>query len=184
MNAILSLAVVLAVLGLPRCDAARTTGQPPPAKQQSDQSKDKKKEKKKKPGEPVPGPGESSDAAAADRRAITRVLRNFGDGFEGHSPRGVAENLDERFEDFPRFEDAVTEFLKQTSEMRLFLREASSEVKGDHATLIVDGEVVFNVKANPTQEHRRKQRIQFDFVYTERKGWKIYEISPRQFFTP
>ena len=184
MHAIMSLALVLALLGEPGCAGARTTGQPSPAdQQQPDQSKAKKKEKKKKQDEPVPGPGESPDATAADRRAITRVLRDFGDGFEGHSPRSVTRTLDERFEDFPRFEDAVTEFLGQSSEMRLFLREASGEVKGDHATLIVDGEMVFTAKANPGREERRKQRIQFDFVRTG-KGWKIYEITPRQFLTP
>src|SRR2546426_9198079 len=52
--------------------------------------------------------------------------------------RRVMENLDERFDDLPRFEDQVTAFLKQSGEMRIFLREASAEVKGDHAVLIAD----------------------------------------------
>ncbi len=185
MHAILPFALGLALLGAPGCAAARTTSQPAAAgPQQPQQSKAQKKEKKKKkPAEPVPGPGDSPDAAKADRSAVSRVLQDFQDGFEGRSPRRVTENLHERFEDLPRFEDAVTEFLRQSGEMRLFLREASGEVKGDHATLIVDGEMVFTAKDRPGQEQRRRERIQFDFVYTG-KGWKIYEISPRQFFTP
>ncbi len=91
-------------------------------------------------------------------------------------------SLDERFEDLPRFEDAVTQFLERTSEMRINLRESTTEVKGDHATVIVDAEMIFTDKAKPTQDQRRRQRIQFDFVYSPKKGWKIFEITPRQFF--
>jgi len=110
------------------------------------------------------------------------VLGDFQDGFEGHSPRRVTDSLDERFEDFPRFEDAVTQFLERTSEMRINLRESTTEVKGDHATVIVDAEMIYTDKAKPTLDQRRRQRIQFDFVYNPKKGWKIFEITPRQFF--
>src|SRR5437879_13331778 len=67
--------------------------------------------------------------------------------------------------------------------MRIFLREASAEVKGDHAVLIADAEMVYTSKANLGPQQRRKERIQFDFNRTE-KGWKIFEITPRHFFTP
>ena len=173
-----SLALALALVGVPGCASARTPAQQSQPKQQK--AKTKKKPKKE---EPVPGPGESPDAAVGERRAITRVLRAFADGFEGKLPRRVSENLHENFDDFPRFEDQVTKFLNQSGEMRLFLREATAEVKGDHATLIVDAEMTYSSKADPGQEKRRKERIQFDFVRTG-KGWKIYEISPRHFFTP
>jgi len=43
--------------------------------------------------------------------------------------------------------------------------------------------MIFTVKANTSRDQHRKQRIQFDFVRTQ-KGWKIYEITPRQFFEP
>jgi hypothetical protein len=150
--------------------------------QPPDQPKEKKKDKKKK-GESAPGEGDTPDAAGA-RKAVTRILRDLGDGFEGHSPRSVTDLLDERFEDLPRFEDAVTQFLEHTSEMRIYLRESTNEVKGDHATVIVDAEMIFTDKDKPTQDQKRRQRIQFDFVYNEKKGWKIFEINPRQFFEP
>src|SRR5207245_3754410 len=81
------------------------------------------------------------------------------------------ENLDERFDDLPRFEDQVTAFLKQSGEMRIFLREASTEVKGDHAVLIADAEMVYTSKANLGPQQRRKERIQFDFK--DRKSTRL-----------
>ncbi len=98
--------------------------------------------------------------------------------------RRVTELLDEKFEDLPRFEDAVTQFLERSSEMRMNFRESTSEVKGDHATVIVDAEMIYTDKARPAQDQRRRQRIQFDFVYNPKKGWRIFEITPRQFFEP
>ena len=110
MQRISSLALTLTLLGVPGFAAART---PNPQPQEQQQQKEKAKKKPKK-DEPVAGPGESTDLGARERRAITRVLRDFADGFEGNSPRRVMENLDERFDDLPRFEDQVTAFLKQS----------------------------------------------------------------------
>jgi hypothetical protein len=182
----LAIAVAIAFLGLPAFEAAFTMGKPSLAaqdQQQPDQSKEKKKDKKKK-DETGPGAEDSPDNAAGARRAVKRVLSEFQDGFEGHSSRRVTEFLDERFDDLPRFEDAVTQFLERTSEMRINLRESTTELKGDHATVIVDAEMIYTDKAKPTQDQRRRQRIQFDFVYNPKKGWKIFEITPRQFFEP
>jgi len=182
----LALALAMALAGLPVTAAIFARSQPMPSpqdqQQQPDQTKDKKKDKKKKQDEPSPGSEDSPDNIAGARRAIKRVLSDLQDGFEGHSPRRVTGSLDERFEDLPRFEDAVTQFLERTSEMRINLRESTTEVKGDHATVIVDAEMIFTDKAKPTQDQRRRQRIQFDFVYSPKKGWKIFEITPRQFF--
>jgi len=182
----LALVLAMALAGLPVSAATFAISEPVPSPQDQqqppDQTKDKKKDKKKKQDEPSPGSEDSPDNVAGARRAIKRVLSDLQDGFEGHSPRRVTGSLDERFEDLPRFEDAVTQFLERTSEMRINLRESTTEVKGDHATVIVDAEMIFTDKAKPTQDQRRRQRIQFDFVYSPKKGWKIFEITPRQFF--
>jgi len=184
----LAAGLAMALVGLPLCLAAFALSQPVRStqeqQQQPEQQKDKKKDKKKKKDEPGPGSEDSPDAAAGARRAIKRTLSDFQDGFEGHSPRRVTEFLDDRFEDLPRFEDAVTQFLERSSEMRINFRESTSEVKGDHATVIVDAEMIYSDKARPTQDQRRRQRIQFDFVYNPKKGWRIFEITPRQFFEP
>jgi len=187
MQRISFLAIFLALLAGPGCAAARVPNAQSQDKQSTekkDKEKKKKKKKKTQSTEAAPGAEESPEAVARDRRAISRVLRDLGDGFEGKSARRVAENInDEKFDDFPRFEDLVTQFLQSSGEMRVFFREASGEVKGDRATLIVDAEMVYSLKSNPTREQRRKERVQFDFIRSK-KGWKIYEITPRQFFGP
>ena len=173
----LALGLIMTLAGLPVVVAAFVMSWPArsPQDQQPPDQPDKKKDKKKKKDD-SPGAEDSPDNAAGARRAIKRVLSDFQDGFEGHSPRRVTDSLDERFE------DAVTQFLERTSEMRMNLRESTTEVKGDHATVIVDAEMIFTDKAKPTQDQRRRERIQFDFVYNPKKGWKIFEITPRQFF--
>src|SRR5712692_4902755 len=144
----LALALAMALAGLPVSAATFAISEPVPSPQDQqqppDQTKDKKKDKKKKQDEPSPGSEDSPDNVAGARRAIKRVLSDLQDGFEGHSPRRVTGSLDHRFE------DAVTQFLERTSEMRINLRESTTEVKGDHATVIVDAEMIFTDKAKPT----------------------------------
>jgi hypothetical protein len=183
----LALGLLVALIGLPVGMAAFAVSHPmrsaqDPQQQPPPDQPDKKKDKKKK--QEGPSSEDAPDNVAGARRAVKRVLSDFQDGFEGHSPRRVTDSLDEHFDDFPRFEDAVTQFLERTSEMRINLRESTTELKGDHATVIVDAEMIFTDKAAPTKDQRRSQRIQFDFVYNPKKGWKIFEITPRRFFEP
>src|SRR5437879_12089180 len=109
MQRISALALTLTLLGVPGFAAART---PNPQPQEQQQQKEKAKKKPKK-DEPVAGPGESTDLGARERSAITRVLRDFADGFEGNSPRRVEEDLDERLEDLQSVEDKVNACVKQ-----------------------------------------------------------------------
>jgi len=182
----LALGLVMAIAGLPALAVVGAASYPlrwsQDPQQQPDQPKDKKKKEKKKKQQDEPSAEDSPDNVDGAKRAIKRTLSDFQDGFEGHSPRRVTDSLDERFDDFPRFEDAVTQFLERSSEMRINLRESSTELKADHATVIVDAEMIFTDKAKPTQDQRRRERIQFDFVFNPKKGWKIFEITPRQFF--
>jgi hypothetical protein len=151
-------------------------------KSQPADSKQEKKAEKKKPEAQSSTAAEPVDIEK-EKRTVKRVLRSLQDGFEGKSPRRVTELIDSTiFYDFPRFEDQVTKFLEQSGEMRMYFRESTAEVKGDKATLIVDADMTFSSKTNPSAEQKRRERIQFDFVKTS-KGWKIYEISPRTFFT-
>src|SRR5260370_30689410 len=117
----LALGLIMALAGLPVVVAAFAMSQParsPQDQQQPPDQPDKKKDKKKKKDD-SPGAEDSPDNAAGARRAIKRVLGDFQDGFEGHSPRRVTDSLDDRFVDFARFQAAVPRFLERTSEIRL-----------------------------------------------------------------
>jgi hypothetical protein len=159
-------------------------GAAPAVAQESAKPADKKTEKKSDKKKADAQAGTETPDVEKERKEVARVLRGFQEGFEGKSSRRVTEMLDSKtFYDFPRFEESVQQFLDGSSEMRMFFRQSTSEVKGDKATLIVDAEMIFSSKSNAAADQKRKERIQFDFIKTP-KGWKIYEISPRTFFTP
>jgi uncharacterized protein with gpF-like domain len=174
---ILSLALLWSLSGSPLLAQSQET------KKQDKQEKEKKPEKKaaKKSDQAAPS-GDTADLAT-ERKNLTKVIRALSDAVEGNSPRRLREFLDERFYDYPRFEEQVTDFLQNNAEMRVNFRESTAEVKGDKATLIVDADMTYALKSNASAEQKRRERIQFDFVRTA-SGWKIYEITPRRFFIP
>ncbi len=173
----LALALLLGLGGSPLSAQSQDS-----SKKQDKQEKEKKSDKKAKKSDQAPPTGDTADLAT-ERKNLTRVLRALSDTIEGNNPRRLREFTDERFYDFPRFEDQVTDFLKDNAEMRINFRESTAEVKGDKATLIVDADMTYALKSNATAQQKRHERIQFDFVRTA-QGWKIYEITPRRFFTP
>ena len=169
---IFALAVLLAWSGTPLFSQS----------QEPDKKQEKKTDKKAKKSDAAPPVGDTADVAK-EKKNLSKVLRAFSDTMEGNSPSRLRELMDERFYDLPRFEDQVTEFLRNNAELRMNFRESTSELKGDKATLIVDADMTYALKSSTTQEKKRHERIQFDFVRTA-TGWKIFEITPRSFFTP
>jgi hypothetical protein len=136
------------------------------------------------------GPGTSApppvDDAAYDfraRDALRRTLRDFADALEARSPRRTLELLAADFDDLARFEDSLTEFLRQAAELRVMLRASSTEVNGNRAVMIVDAEMIYSRRSAPGADRRRRERLQIDFVLTER-GWEIFQLTPRDFFMP
>lgn len=118
------------------------------------------------------------------RRLISRVLRNFTDGIERQSPSSLRDTVDrDKFFNFPRFEDGVTNFLRSLGEMRIFTRQSDVQIKDDRAVMIIDAEMVIVSRTDPSRRETRRQRITFDFQRTDH-GWKITEIKPRSFFLP
>jgi len=118
------------------------------------------------------------------REVLSRVVRNFKDGFEALSPSTLRDWVNtDKFYDYPRFEEGVTVLLRSAGEMRIFTREVSVEVKDDRAVMIVDAEMVLASRQDPSRTEKRRQQITFDFHRT-RDGWLITEINPRSFFLP
>ena len=134
-------------------------------------------------GTPAPPPSDDAGYDFRARYALNRALRDLSDALEARSPRRTMEMLASEFEDQARFEDALTEFLRETLEMRVELRPASTEVKGNRAVMIVDAQMIYSRRAMPGADRRRRERLQIDFVLTER-GWEISGLTPREFLMP
>lgn len=176
----LALALILAIGPAVRASAQATEEKPKEEKQE----KKKKKEKKEKKEAKEQVGAEESSSEADIRRALTQTLRGFVNGLEGQSPRSALDYLaNDRFYDYPRFEEGVEEFLRSTGEMRLFVRQVNVQIQKDKAVMIVDGEMRYSPRSDPSQQQRRATSITFDFQRTA-KGWKITEINPRNFFLP
>lgn len=128
----------------------------------------------------VPGEG----GRVTTRRILSRVLREFTNSVEMLSSSGARRTIDvDRFFGYPRFEEELTVFLRSLGELRLFVREVSVQVGVNRAVMLVDAEMGFSLRRDPNQSSQRRAQIQFDFQRTE-QGWKITEITPRNFFLP
>jgi hypothetical protein len=147
--------------------------------EKAQEEKTPEKEKKKKPRT-----SEGLREEKLNRRAISRVIRNFSQTIEQQSPANLQRIVDDKkFFDFPRFEDGVTQFLSSVGEMRLFLREVNVELDGEKAVMVIDAEMRYSDRDDATRNQSRREQIEFTFHRGER-SWKITEIKPRTFFLP
>jgi hypothetical protein len=142
---------------LPACAASRSGGAPQ--------------------GQERPAPRENPE------RAITQLVRQMQFDLEASSRMGVLSNIDSaKFEDYPRFEDMV-ERLTREDTIRVFFRQAMNSIQEDRAQSIIDAEMELTRKDSAAQPERRRQQLVIDFERTPR-GWKIVNITPRDFFRP
>ena len=116
-------------------------------------------------------------------RAITNVVRQMQFDLEAASRAGVLSNIDSsKFEDYPRFEDMI-ERLTREDTLRVFFRQANNSIQEERAQTILDAAMELTRKDSAAPPERRRQQIVIDFERTTR-GWKIVNITPREFFRP
>ncbi|MBI2819575.1 MAG: hypothetical protein HYX73_06315 [Acidobacteria bacterium] len=116
-------------------------------------------------------------------RAIARLVREMQMDLEGSSSTGVLGKIDRaKFEDYPRFRDMV-ERLTREDTLRVFFRQVSYSLKEGTAQTLLDAEMEMTRKDSAVPAERRRQQITIDLELTSR-GWKIVNITPREFFRP
>jgi hypothetical protein len=127
--------------------------------------------------------GEKPARQQDSERAIALLVRDLQMDLEGSSSSSILGRIDSaKFDDFPRFQDMV-ERLTREDTLRVFFRQTSSTVKEDQAQTVLDGEMEMIRKDSAVPAQHRKQQITIDLELTSR-GWKIINISPRDFFQP
>lgn len=138
-----------------------------------------KKEKKKKKKKQI---GSESVADEKTRRIVSRVVREFNSNIEGQSTFTIRQVVDDKnFFDYPRFEEELERLFRSVGELRIYTRRVNVQTNDDRAIAVVEVDLAFVDRLDPTRRTRRRQRITFDFHRTPR-GWKITEIKPREFF--
>jgi hypothetical protein len=116
-------------------------------------------------------------------RAITQVIRGMQMDLESSSSRGFLSSIDSaKFDDYPRFEQMIDQLLRENS-LRVYFRQGNNSVKEGGAQVLVDAEMEMTRKDAAGQVQQRRQQIVIDFESTSR-GWKIVNITPREFFRP
>ena len=102
---------------------------------------------------------------------------------EGSSSRSFLSHFDgAKFDDFPRFEETIDRLLRENS-LRVYFRQASNSFQKDTAQTTIDAEMELTRKDAAGQIDRRRQQLVVDYERTSR-GWKIINLTPRDFFRP
>ena len=152
------------------------TQNPPP-----DNSSQNKKKKKKDSSQDVLNSEVFSDAVARS------VLNDIRDGLEGHIPRLMESAFDaDKMEGYLLFEDQVEAMFQRYSEFRVHFTLQQNSVEGSKGVILVNIELeeVPNSTGNNTnpQPIRRNGQMRFE-LERGKKGWKIVDFSPRNFFS-
>lgn len=148
------------------------------------QEKDKKEEKKDKKKDrgnedlPVPDPKESE-------KQLNRLARDLQNALESGSSRQFLSFIDSaKFDDYPRFEDMVERLMREDSIRAHFRQAFNAPPSGQgKAQMALDAEMELARKDGVGQLSRRRQQLVIDWEYT-RRGWKIINITPRNYFQP
>ncbi len=130
------------------------------------------------------------DAAVAER-TVRRQIDDLRLALESKQVTGVMRTIDPNgISGYAGFEDQISSLMESTTELRVFFRSANLQVKPPegpnkpaHAQAMVDAEMVYSLKASPTQQKRKTGQLQMDLVQSE-AGWRFVKIEPRSFFTP
>ena len=126
---------------------------------------------------------EDGEKKQAPDRAITQLIRGMQMDMESSSTRGFLNNFDSaKFDDYPRFEQMVEQLLRENS-LRVYFRQGSTSIKDGGAQVVIDAEMEKTRKDAAGQVQQRRQQLVVDFESSS-KGWKIINITPREFFRP
>lgn len=116
-------------------------------------------------------------------KALTQLIRGLQADLESSASRSFLSAIDSaKFDDYPRFEDMI-ERLGREDTLRVYFRQSPHSIHDTSAQTIVDADMEISRNNSAGQRDRRHQQIVFDFELTSR-GWKIVNITPRDFFRP
>lgn len=145
--------------------------QPPP-----DQSK-KKKDKKDKGSQDVVNTEVFSTAVA------NSVLNDLRDGLEGHTQRLMLSAFDaDKMDGYLQFEDQIEAFFNKYTSFNVYFRIAQSATEGPKGIVLVDIQLEEIPRGNASPPIRKNGQMRFE-LERGKKGWKIVDFNPRNFFS-
>jgi hypothetical protein len=156
-------------------------------KDKQDQDKDKDKKDKKKKDKKKKNDSDGSELGGASSEAFSTaaandVLKTLADGLEGHSQRLMLSAFDDsKMDGYLQFEDQIEAFFRRYESFRVHFRISQASQEGDKGVVLVDIEMEELPRSSgaPVRKH---DSMRFE-LERGRKGWRIVDFRPRQFFS-
>lgn len=174
-------ALFVATLAFAQSDQQTPPAQTQPQTQDQQQTpppdQSKKKDKKKKNQDDPLSTEEFSD------RVANNVMKDLKDGLEGHMQRLLISSFDENEMDgYLQLQDQIENFFNKYEAIRIHYRIIQNTVEAPNKAVVL---VDMQMEATPAQNHgsslRRDEQIRFE-LERGKKGWKIIDFQPRDFF--
>ena len=150
--------------------------QPSPPPQQQPTPEKKKKDKKDKGSQDVMNAEVFSTAVA------NSVLNDLRDGLEGHTQRLMLSAFDaDKMDGYLEFEDQIEAFFNKYIAFTVWFKIAQTSIDGPKGIVLVDIQLEENPRgAAPPVRKNGQMRFELE---RGKKGWKIVDFSPRNFFS-
>lgn len=128
----------------------------------------------------------SSDTGSEDfsDSVMNSLLHNLQKGTQGHSDRRVLAGFDpERMDGYLGVEADIQQLFQQYDAFSLHYRILQTSIEGTHGVALVEMQMEATPRQEGTTPLRRTRQIRFE-VASGKRGWKIVDFQPRDFFTP
>lgn len=147
--------------------------------QQPDQSKDKKKKKDKKDK----GSQDVVNTEVFSTAVANNVLNDLRDGLEGHTQRLMLSAFDaDKMDGYLQFEDQIEAFFNKYSTFTVYFRIAQTATDGPKGIALVDVQLEEIPRGSASPPVRKNGQLRFE-LERGKKGWKIVDFNPRNFFS-
>jgi len=111
------------------------------------------------------------------------VLQQLADGLEGHSERLMLSAFDDnKMDGYLNFEDQIEAFFQHYDSFRVHFRIDQATTEGDKGVVLVDIQMEEIPRSTNAQPVRKNDQMRFE-MERGKKGWKIVDLRPRNFFS-
>jgi hypothetical protein len=150
---------------------------------QKDEKQNDKEKKKKKDKNKERKSADEYDTSVFSEGVANNVLNDLKDGLEGHSQRLMLSCFDQdKMDGYLNFEDQIDAFFKRYEGFRVHYRIGQTAIEGSKGVVLVDMQMEALPRGGSAPPVRRNGQIRFE-LERGRKGWKIVDFRPREFFS-
>lgn len=143
----------------------------------SAQEKASKKEKNKKTDE-----ADDLNATTFSGPVASVVMRRLSDALEGHNRRLMLSLFDvDKMDDYPGFEGQIIAFFDHYASFRAHIRIVQTTTEGETGLILSDIEME-SLPAGEAPPARKHDQLRFE-LKRGNKGWRIVNLTPRDFFS-